>query len=188
MAEYLIQDTTLTNLGNSIRTLDGTTATLSPAEMKANLDTFNTELGEIASTQDTLIADIITALEGKSAGGDSGNGTTIETVTVTIDFYEPLNPYLFFYEDGNGTINMFEANPSVGSQVFNIRKNSMVVFHCPKLADNSASIKVGLAADILSSSGIEIMHILVTTNSSIIDAVCKVTKDLEISFAQDDWL
>lgn len=55
MAEYLIQDTTLTNIADEIRILYGTEDTMTPAVMTSNLNTFNTELGAINVEQDGLI-------------------------------------------------------------------------------------------------------------------------------------
>jgi len=84
MAEYLIQDTTLTNLGDKIRVLSGGTATMTPIEMATTLDTHNTEMTETLATQDDLIAQIAAALEGKSAGG----GSSVPIVSVTITDYD----------------------------------------------------------------------------------------------------
>lgn len=66
MAEYLIQGETLTSLGDKIRVLSGTEETMTPAEMQSELDTFNTGMSAVVSEQDNLIAQIITALDGKT--------------------------------------------------------------------------------------------------------------------------
>ena len=74
MAEYLIQDTTLSDIGDKIRILTGTEETMTPAEMIDSLDTFNREINEIITEQDNKIALITEALEGKmvpSGGGDT---------------------------------------------------------------------------------------------------------------------
>ena len=73
MVEYLIQDATLTNLGDKIRVLSGTEDAMTPAAMASNVDEANTEV----TTQADLIAQIASALEGKAV--DSG-GTTAEPV------------------------------------------------------------------------------------------------------------
>lgn len=77
MAEYLIQDTTLNNLGDSIRDLNDTTSTMTPAQM---ISTVDDAVDEIES-QTALIAQCLSALEGKVAGGDGG---TVETCTVNV--------------------------------------------------------------------------------------------------------
>ena len=76
MAEYLIQDSTLINLADKIRVLSGEEGTMTPAEMGNTVDTFNTELGEIVMEQDTLIAQLAAALNGKVAGG-GGNAEPV---------------------------------------------------------------------------------------------------------------
>ena len=77
MAEYLIEDTTLTSLGNSIRGLNDTTATLTPAQMKSTVDDAVSEVEE----QTDLIAQCLSALEGKVGGS---GGSAVETCTVTV--------------------------------------------------------------------------------------------------------
>lgn len=67
MAEYLIQGETLTSLGNKIRVLSGTEETMTPAEMQNELDTFNTSMSAVVSEQDNLIAQIVAALDSKTA-------------------------------------------------------------------------------------------------------------------------
>lgn len=67
MAEYLIEDTTLTNLGNSIRSLNNTTTTMTPAQMKSTVDDAVSEVEE----QTDLIAQCLSALESKLAGSGS---------------------------------------------------------------------------------------------------------------------
>lgn len=67
MAEYLIQGETLTSLGNKIRVLSGTEETMTPAEMQSELDTFNTGMSAVVSEQDNLIAQIVAALDNKTA-------------------------------------------------------------------------------------------------------------------------
>lgn len=88
MSEYIIQDTVLTNLGNSIRTLDGTTATLSPIEMKTHLDTFNTEINDIITAQDAKIAELAEILATKTGGYSDNMAIVPEPCTVTIEFKE----------------------------------------------------------------------------------------------------
>lgn len=42
MSAYLIQDTSLTNIGSSIRAINGESSNYSPAQMKTKLDDVNT--------------------------------------------------------------------------------------------------------------------------------------------------
>lgn len=65
MAEYLIQDTTLTNLGDKIRVLSGTEDAMTPAAMASNVDEANTEV----DTQADLIAQIMEILNNKYLDG-----------------------------------------------------------------------------------------------------------------------
>ena len=58
MAKYTIEDTTLTNIANAIRTKGGTTATLTPAEM-------------------------VTAIDAISAGGGTGGDINVMEATLT---------------------------------------------------------------------------------------------------------
>lgn len=82
MAEqYIIQDTTLTGIADKIRVLSGTEETMTPAEMAATLDTHNTEMNEVLSEQDSLIAQLAAALEGKTA---ASGGVEYEVITAPI--------------------------------------------------------------------------------------------------------
>lgn len=116
-----------------------------------------------------------------------GSGGNIETVTGTIDFHDPWNPYVFCYEDGAGIVNKFTTSMGASSGTFTIRKNSIIVFHCPKLADGSAYVQVGVDLSVLqSTSGIDIVHSATTNGIAIVDAVCKVTDNFNISWVEDD--
>lgn len=85
MAEYLIQDTTLTNLGDKIRVLTGTEGTMTPAEMQTDLDTFNTDMGTIVTEQDDLIAQLQTLASTKAAFNTVYVGTTAPTDDIGVD-------------------------------------------------------------------------------------------------------
>lgn len=62
MAKYLIQDTTLENIADEVRTLSGIKETMTPSEMKEKLNGANSAIQEEAN----LIAQILLALEEKT--------------------------------------------------------------------------------------------------------------------------
>lgn len=61
MAEYLIQDTTLENIADEIRTLSGIEETITPSKMKEKLNGANSAI----QTEADLIAQILAALNSK---------------------------------------------------------------------------------------------------------------------------
>ena len=67
MAEYLIQEETLTGIADKIRILSGTEGAMTTAEMQSDLETFNADMGTVVTAQDDLITQITTALDGKAA-------------------------------------------------------------------------------------------------------------------------
>jgi hypothetical protein len=78
MANVLVEETSLTNIANAIRNKNGTAAKYKPSEManaisqittSEDLTSELTEQNTLITTQETTIDDIVTALQGKSAGG-----------------------------------------------------------------------------------------------------------------------
>ena len=75
MAEYRIQDTTLTGIAGQIRTLNGTTGTMKPDAMITGLQSANAEVTE----QEALLVEIANTLQGKAMPGGGGEDVTAET-------------------------------------------------------------------------------------------------------------
>lgn len=69
---FVIRGETLYDITDKIRVLNGSEDDMTPAEMQTTLETHNTEMTEVLTTQDDLIVQIATALEGKT--GASGGG------------------------------------------------------------------------------------------------------------------
>ena len=122
MAEYLIQEETLTALGDGVRGISGTTGAMSTETMTSHLVSANSTIDEQAD----LIAQIATVLEGKAAGGSGGS---LETCTVTIyNAGNIMHCYACVYKDGTATVNYGEpptdftpyiiANVIVGSDIY----------------------------------------------------------------------
>lgn len=61
MAKYLIQDTTLENIADEVRTLSGIEETMTPSKMKEKLNGANSAI----QTEADLIAQILAALNSK---------------------------------------------------------------------------------------------------------------------------
>ena len=89
MGKYVIDETTLTGIGDAIREKDGTTEGIDPSDMKTRIQAIDTQedLDAELATQDNLIAQIMTELEGKAAGG----GDEIPTCTVIITCSDNLS-------------------------------------------------------------------------------------------------
>ena len=66
--EYLVKDTSLTAIADEIRVLSGKTETMGLDTMASTLNTENNSFESNLSTQDSLISQIQTALQGKAGG------------------------------------------------------------------------------------------------------------------------
>lgn len=132
MANYLIKESTLTSMANNIRTMSGTSQTMTANEMASNLRTVNTGIGNEINTQTDLISQIQSALEGKAAGGGGSSGGEIETCTVTVNIYyrgelseedfsiQAIIPYY----NGN-TIDFTYVEEIVNGTVLTVQKGSL---------------------------------------------------------------
>lgn len=98
MAEYLIQDSTLTSIGNEIRTMKGSSSKMTPATMTSNLQSANTEV----NNQTTIMNQILAALETKGdgglnfkvVGGDTAPGNPVEN-TIWVNTSTPITSWEF---------------------------------------------------------------------------------------------
>lgn len=98
MAEYLIQEETLTGLAGALRTLNGSTASMNATQMKPIVDNANTEL----ESQASVIAQIKSALSGKAL--TEGDGAIVEEIQAELDrrnfvAYETCTVTLSEYND-----------------------------------------------------------------------------------------
>ena len=108
MSEYIIDSTLLTNIADAVRSVDGSTSTLTPQQMQARLTAVKSSIDsalsaltakEVEVPSDSTIhrlAELITSIE-------AGGGENITTGTVT--FSEPrglaTNPaYILIHEHG----------------------------------------------------------------------------------------
>lgn len=87
MAEYLIQDTSLIDLANSVRTVTGNANTMTPSQMKNALDDF--------SPKKTVTVTI--NYSGGYVFGIDNTGTLIEIHEIGSGVYELLGGLLYYY-------------------------------------------------------------------------------------------
>lgn len=116
MSEYLIQDTTLTNIANPLRTLGETTGTKTPAQMATIVTNANTTI----TTQGTLLDEVIEALEGKIS-------PPVPSLPTCIISYEnaQFNTLMFFASGADGNpVSVFMDVSRSGT--VEIMKNSIV--------------------------------------------------------------
>lgn len=154
MSDYLVKSGTLVDIANAIRLKTN-------KEESIPLNQFSNEIRNITSS--------------------SGS---VETVTATINFGAPYQEYVFIYEDGDGEVNKFETYADTDYDIeFNIRKDSIVVFHCEDFAQGII-FGVGLFPEALGSGipNFEIIQLTLNDNNQIIDMIGKVTGDFCISW------
>lgn len=131
------------------------------------------------STQDNLISQIYTALEGK-AGGSSSGGTSVETCTVTINGYGGYLSYCAtIYENGSCAFK-YEALPIRSDQAVtlsNVVCNSILHF------DNGISMVV---PNITTTNGAEVFSINTSSRDYYIKAPAESGSSAVITFVDDD--
>ena len=118
MADYLIKDTTLTGIADKVRTVTGSTGTMTPATMQSNLQTFDNDMTSTVNEQDDLITQIASALEGKVVPPSVPSGPSVETCKVTITKTAGLGGALVTigYINKNLEYDVFEKDMSRGDQ------------------------------------------------------------------------
>lgn len=116
MGKYVIDEATLTGIGDAIREKEGTTGAIPVNDMKNRIQAIDTQedLDAEIAAQDDLIAQIDEKMKGKAAGG---GGSAVEKVCISI----PYGAVVARYYDGNGFKE--EDLPSGGS--FYPVKNSL---------------------------------------------------------------
>lgn len=104
MSEYIVQRNSLVNVADEIRVLSGTTEELGLDEMASNVVDANNEV----ANQEALIAELSSALDGKSVEGE---GVRIETCTVTISIGNGTGDECVHYNtlDATGSLSSMTA-------------------------------------------------------------------------------
>lgn len=140
MAEYLIQDTTLTSLGNQVRTICDIKDTMSPSVMTNNLSIYNTDINTAIGEQDDLISQIITALENKATGSSVTVGektTTSSNPSITIsDAIDKDNVAIMLMSSGNYQASAM-ADAGLGSVIVNGTSHSYTIMYTSQMYANS---------------------------------------------------
>lgn len=138
MANVLVEETSLTNIANAIRNKNGTAAKYKPSEMASAISQITTsedltseltEQNTLITTQETTIDDIVSALQGKSAGsgGDaeleasflsSIDGTLGANVTKLPNGITAIGNYAFYGNSNFAMTSLPDSITSIGNYAF----------------------------------------------------------------------
>lgn len=126
--DMLIKNTTLINLADKIRVLSGNEDAMTPAVMTSNVETFCSDMDTELSTQDDLIAQIASALEGKSMPSEpSGGGVEYEIVMVN----DGDESFSYNLERVTGAYGSCVSSIDIDStKIFGVRDNCIAVSYC----------------------------------------------------------
>ena len=136
MAEYLIQDTTLSGIADEIRILNDTTSTMSTAVMKSNLMEFNSDMNASIAEQDNLIAQIISALDGKVTGSSVIVGATTLSASnpsITISNVTEKDNVVLMYMDSGGYQASAMADAGLGNVIVHGESHSYTIMYADGL-------------------------------------------------------
>ena len=146
MAEYLIQDTTLTNLADKIRVLSGTEDALTPSQMTSNVQSANDEV----DAQSALIDQLSAALEGKAGGSGSGGGS-VGSCTVEISTSEGVINDSTYSCVIDGVLTSVNTN---GNNAKSVVLNDVVCgsFVCLSMSSTMISAEVASGVEVLGNN------------------------------------
>jgi hypothetical protein len=148
MATVTINDTHLTDIGNSIRSKNGSTTKYKPSEMataisaittKEDLDTELTQQNTLLSTQTVTVNDIKTALEGKGSAAPTKAMRISENGTYDVTNYATAIVDVDFSEREDKLINGYISGEYVNNSLFIVEKYAFASF------DNLESLTLGSA-------------------------------------------
>lgn len=131
MAKYTFEDTTIKAIADPLRELNGSTATMTPAEMAAAGEAAADEMHE----QSGLIAMIHTALQGKAAG-DSGGITPTGTKKIAENGTHDVTAYAY------AEVNVPERVPVI--EPLDITENG--TYEAPEGVDGFGPVTVNVPA------------------------------------------
>ena len=133
MVEYIIQGETLNNIANKVRTLSGTTETMSPDAMANHVNNANVEI----ENQEGLLTQIVNALEGKAGG----NGISLPTLTTPATESEVFEGSEYIDQSGNKKTGTFTINEEIIEQNNLITQIDNMVDNLPSSGGNTATLE-----------------------------------------------